>query len=114
MKAPLVVRVNGVVVRRVKVREYVWDGHPTGEQDLIIFDPVIGSFSVDDSFVFEVRDLSVPEPERHSLPNEGWQRVTLRELLQLLTAAHDGEQQCPGTEPGDTHLSLPPDEPEAS
>src|SRR5512146_988939 len=85
VKAPLVVRVNGVVVRRVKVREYVWDGKPTGEQELIIFDPVIGSFPVDESFFFEVKYLVAAEPVQATPANDGWQRVTLPELLELLT-----------------------------
>lgn len=115
MKAPLVVRVNGMVVRRVKVREFVWDGHPTGEQELIIFDPVVGSFSVDDSFTFEVKYLTVPEPERPSLPNEGWQPVTLRELLHLLTSAHDEQPASPPEQDPPANPSLlPPDDPGTS
>ncbi len=92
VKAALVVRVNGVVIRRVKIREYISGGQPTGEQELIIFDPMLGSFVVDDSFVFEVKDLALPEMARRTLPNDGWQQVSLRELLRLLTACHGQKQ----------------------
>ncbi len=89
MKAALVVRVNGMIIRRVKVREYISDGQPTGEQELVIYDPLVGSFAVDDSFRFEVKDLALPEVVRQALPNDGWQAVTLAELLRLLSAAEN-------------------------
>ncbi len=117
MKAPLVVRVNGVVVRRVKVREFVWDGQPTGEQELIIYDPVLGSFPVDESFIFEVKYLSAESGCRCS--PDGWQQVTLPELLNLLTTAHaDQQAAAPDVAPGqakenpgnlDTLLPPPPE-----
>ncbi len=91
VRAALVVRVNGVVIRRVKIREYISGGQPTGEQELIIFDPVVGSFVVDDSFQFEVKDLAV-ESVGHTHPDEGWRKVPLTELLRLLTACHDEKQ----------------------
>ncbi len=96
MKAPLVVRVNGVVVRRVKVREFVWDGQPTGEQELIIYDPVLGSFPVDESFIFEVKYLSATSDAGCRCSPDGWQAVTLPELLNLLTAAHSEQQSSAG------------------
>ncbi len=92
MKAALVVRVNGVVIRRVKIREYISGGQPTGEQELIIFDPVLGSFVVDDTFHFEVKDLALPEIVRRAQPNDGWHEVSLRELLRLLSACHEQKQ----------------------
>ncbi len=87
MKAALVVRVNGMIIRRVKIREYISDGKPTGEQELVICDPLVGCFAVDDTFSFEVKDLALPEVVRQALPNEGWQAVTLPELLSMLSAA---------------------------
>lgn len=104
MKAALVVRVNGVVIRRVKIREYISGGQPTGEQELIIFDPVLGSFVVDDSFHFEVKDLALPEMVRCTMPNDGWHKVSLRKLLRLLTACHgqrQGSVSGPDPEPLD-------------
>ncbi len=100
MKAALVVRVNGVVIRRVKIREYISGGRPTGERELIIFDPVLGSFVVDDSFEFEVKDLAVPEVVRRSMADDGWQKVSLRELMRLLSACHDEKpESVPGPDP---------------
>ncbi len=89
MKAALVVRVNGVIIRRVKIREFISEGQPTGEQELVIYDPLVGSFAVDESFSFEVKDLALPEVVRQALPNDGWQPVSLPELLRLLSAAED-------------------------
>ncbi len=105
MKAALVVRVNGVVIRRVKIREYISGGQPTGEQELIIFDPLLGSFVVDDSFHFEVKDLAVPEIVRRTMPDDGWQKISLRELLRLLTACHQPKQvHGSDAEPGPTDV----------
>ncbi len=87
MKAALVVRVNGVIIRRVKIREFLSEGNPTGEQELVIYDPMVGSFAVDESFTFEVKDLALPDVVRQTLPNDGWQPVTLPELLSMLSAA---------------------------
>ena len=87
VKSALVVRVNGLIIKRVKIREYISDGQPTGEQELVIYDPLAGSFAADDSFDFEVKDLALPEVVLQALPQQGWQTVTLAELLRLLSAA---------------------------
>ncbi len=96
MKSALAIRVNGVVIRRVKIREYISDGVPTGEQELVIFDPVLGSFTVDDRFVFEVNDLNVPAEARNTLPNEGWLPIRLPALIEMLAAAEVERQKNSG------------------
>lgn len=100
MKPALAVRVNGVVIRRVKIREYISGGQPTGEQELVVFDPTVGSFAVDDRFIFEVKDLSIPADLRDSLPNEGWRAVKLNALIEMLAAA-ESERQIGGSNPQD-------------
>ncbi len=109
MKPALAVRVNGVVIRRVKIREYICGGQPTGEHELVIFDPMLGSFAVDDSFLFEIKDLNAPPEERDSPPNEGWRPVKLNELIQQLAAESD--RQLGGPKPPEEG-QLPPDKPE--
>ncbi len=107
MKPALAVRVNGVVIRRVKIREYICGGQPTGEHELVIFDPVLGSFAVDDSFVFEIKDLNLPAEAHAAQPNEGWHPVKLKELIETLAAESD--RQLGGPNPPDERRT-PPDE----
>jgi len=52
--------------------------------ELMIADPLVGEFAVDDSFSLEVLELLVPPEMRERLPNGGWRRVSLKILLALL------------------------------
>ncbi len=112
MKAALVVRVNGVIIRRVKIREFLSEGKRTGEQELVIYDPLVGGFAVDEGFAFEVKDLALPEVVRQALPNDGWQPVTLPELLRMLSAAEADNPsrvrpELPGSRPPEPEPGSP-------
>ena len=71
-------RVNGLRVTRARVRR--------GEkgQELIITDPLLGDFAVDERFTLELLELLVSPEMRQRLPNDGWRKVSLRILIALL------------------------------
>ena len=60
----LSVRVCGVVVASLKIRQQIRDGRLTGQREVVFRDPILGSFCLDDSFVIELRDLNAPWEER--------------------------------------------------
>lgn len=71
-------RVNGVRTANARVRR-VQKG-----LELVIADPLLGDFAVDDCFTLELLEL-VHSPEiRSRLPNGGWRKVSLRILIALL------------------------------
>jgi len=51
---------------------------------LIITDPVLGDFAIDDSFTLELLELLFAPEMRQRLPNGGWRKVSLRILMGLL------------------------------
>ena len=71
-------RVNGLRVTKAKVRR--------GEQgpELIITDPILGDFAIDERFTLELLELLVSPAMRQRLPNDGWRTVSLRILIALL------------------------------
>ena len=71
-------RVNGLRVTRARVRR--------GEngQELIITDPLLGDFAVDERFTLELLELLISPEMRQRLPNDGWRQVSLRILIALL------------------------------
>lgn len=74
-------RVNGVVIDRpFQIRRPMEDGFPSDRHhELVIDDPVIGSFSVtDDAFVLELCDLSLPKEKQE------WVSTTVSKLLTLI------------------------------
>ena len=71
-------RVNGFRVTEARVR--LWEKQP----ELVITDPLLGVFAVDDSFKLELLELLHPPEMRHRLPNGGWRNVSLRILIALL------------------------------
>jgi hypothetical protein len=75
---PVVLRVNGFPVTRVRVR--------LGKRgpELVIADPLLGEFAVDDRFTFELLELLHPPEIRLRLPNGGCRKVSLRILIALL------------------------------
>ncbi len=109
MKPALAVRVNGVLIRRVKIREYICGGQPTGEHELVIFDPMLGSFSVDDTFFFEIKDLNAPTEVNDAQPAEGWRPVKLKELIEILSAGSN--HRLEGPSPSD-NPPTPPEKPQ--
>ncbi len=71
-------RVNGLRVTKARVRRgQKWP-------ELIITDPILGDFAIDDSFTLELLELLFPPEMRHRLPNGGWRKVSLRILIALL------------------------------
>ena len=71
-------RVNGLQVTRARVRR--------GKKgpELIITDPLLGDFAVDERFTLELLELLVSPEMRQRLPNDGWRKVSLRILIALL------------------------------
>jgi hypothetical protein len=71
-------RVNGLRVTKARVRR--------GEQgpELIITDPILGDFAIDERFTLELLELLVSPAMRQRLPNDGWRTVSLRILIALL------------------------------
>jgi hypothetical protein len=71
-------RVNGLRVRKAMVRR--------GEKgpELVITDPLLGNFAIDESFTLELLELLVPPEMRERLPNGGWRKVSLRMLIALV------------------------------
>jgi hypothetical protein len=80
MLAPrnVAVRVNGICVKQARVcrRKRVLK--------LIITDPILGEFAVNDRFTLELLELLHPPEIRRRLPNGGWRKVSLRILIALL------------------------------
>jgi hypothetical protein len=75
---PVVLRVNGFPVTRVRVR--------LGKRgpELVIADPLLGEFPIDERFTLELLELLHPPEIRLRLPNGGWRKVSLRILIALL------------------------------
>jgi hypothetical protein len=75
---PVVLRVNGFPVTRVRVR--------LGKRgpELVIADPLLGEFPIDERFTLELLELLNPPEMRLRLPNGGWRKVSLRILITLL------------------------------
>lgn len=71
-------RVNGMRVTEAKVRRR--ENGP----ELVVTDPLLGDFAVDESFKLELLELLFPSVMRERLPNGGWRRVSLRILIALL------------------------------
>jgi hypothetical protein len=74
-------RVNGSRVKRAIVRR------AKRLSTLIITDPLLGEFAVDDRFTFELLELLHPPQIFSRLPNGGWRKVSLRILIALLRSA---------------------------
>jgi hypothetical protein len=64
-------RVNGVRGTEARI------SHGEKESKLIITDPLLGEFAVDDRFTFELLELLHPPEIRQRLPNSGWRKVSL-------------------------------------
>jgi len=71
-------RVNGLRVSKASVRRR--EKRP----ELVITDPLLGDFAVDDTFTLELLELLFPPVMRQRLPNGGWRKVSLRILIGLL------------------------------
>ena len=71
-------RVNGICVTEARI------SHGKKLSRLIITDPLLGEFAVNERFTLELLELLHPPEMRHRLPNGGWRRVSLRILIALL------------------------------
>jgi hypothetical protein len=71
-------RVNGVRAINARVRP-----DPKGPQ-LVIIDPWLEDFAVDESFTLEVLELVHPHEIQSRLPDGGWRKVSLRIFIALL------------------------------
>jgi len=87
-------RVNGVLVANARVSR--------GQKgpELVIADPWLGEFAVDESFTLELLELAHPHEIRNRLPNGGWRRVSVRILIALLRS---GVVRVVEESEGDTH-----------
>lgn len=52
--------------------------------ELVIADPLLGEFPIDERFTSELLELLFPPAMRQRLPNGGWRKVSLRILIALL------------------------------
>jgi hypothetical protein len=71
-------RVNGVRVTNARVRR------SQEGPELVIADPLIGEFVIDESFTLELLELLHPPEMRSRLSNGGWRRVSQRILIAML------------------------------
>jgi len=71
------VRVNGIPVKEVRLRG------AQGARQLVILDPTLGAFKVDDRFWIEVRE-SDPAASVE-LTNNDWRRVSTQALIEMLS-----------------------------
>jgi len=71
-------RVNGLRMTKARVRR--------GRKglELIVTDPLLGDFAIDENFTLELLELPYPPEIQQRLPNGGWRRVSLRILIALL------------------------------
>jgi len=74
----VVLRVNGRHVTKATLRR------KEKELELVIADPLIGEFVIDESFTVELLELVHSHEIRSRLPNGGWRKVPLRILIALL------------------------------
>jgi len=89
------IRVNGKIVKHLRVQNELVDGMPIGKQQIAIEDSMVGWITLDDNsnllpglpqFVIEMRDATIPPIERRYLPNKGWQKTSVANLLYRLEA----------------------------
>jgi hypothetical protein len=71
-------RVNGLRATKARVRR------GEKEPELIITDPILGDFAIDESFTLELLELLISPEMRRRLPNGGWRIVSLRILMGML------------------------------
>lgn len=75
-KTPLHLRVNSITISNVKVRPKLKFGVPSGQREVVVEDPRLGWFAVDDSFILEATT------DRR----KAWQVVSVIELLTIIDA----------------------------
>jgi hypothetical protein len=68
----LKVRVNGIPVDRINIRRQIRGGYPDGPKEIVITDPTLGKFAIDDSFNIEFKE------------GKRWRKTFVSELLTML------------------------------
>ncbi len=76
-------RVNGINITSVKIRPKMLAGMPRGEREVVIEDPQLGTFPIDDSFIIEVR----------SGPRKKWELTTVSGLLASMDVLSSAKYQ---------------------
>jgi hypothetical protein len=71
--ASLQVRVNGVPASKLTLRRQMCSGYPDGPWEVVVTDPVLGSFAISDDFNIEVKQRGQP-----------WRKILVAELLTIL------------------------------
>lgn len=74
MNSQFYLKVNGIEIDSLKIRRKMVSGAPIGELEIVIEDPVLGKFSIDDSFVLEVR----------SDRRKRWRPSSVADLLEMI------------------------------
>ena len=70
----LYLRVNGIEIDNLKIRRKLISGAPIGEREIVIEDPALGKFAIDDSFILETR----------SDRRRKWRLSSIAELLEMI------------------------------
>jgi len=81
---------NGEVIRNIRVQREMIDGQPIGKRQIAVEDEAIGWFTIDDNENLWDKDLPKFVLKYATIPltaRQGWQRVTTKELLDVLESA---------------------------
>jgi hypothetical protein len=81
---------NGEVIRSIRVQHKMIDGEPIGKRQIVVEDEAIGWFTIDDNENLWDKDLPKFVLKYATIPmttGQGWQRVTTKELLDVLEGA---------------------------
>jgi len=81
---------NGEVIRNIRVQHEMIDGQPIGKRQIAVEDEAIGWFTIDDNENLWDKDLPKFVLKYATIPltaRQGWQRVTTKELLDVLESA---------------------------
>jgi hypothetical protein len=81
---------NGDVIRSIRVQHEMIDGKPTGKRQIAVEIEGIGWFTIDDNENLWDKDLPKFVLKYATIPmttGQGWERVTTKELLDILESA---------------------------
>jgi len=81
---------NGEIIRSIRVQHEIVDGKPTSKRQIAVEDETIGWFTIDDNENLWDKDLPKFVLKYTTIPmaaEQGWQRVSTKELLNVLESA---------------------------
>jgi hypothetical protein len=78
-------RVNGVVMTTAFCRYKIVNGYPTRRMELVVRDPVLGDFAIDNSFTLEVKYNLLTDTERSWLPESEYMSLSVEDFIQKLS-----------------------------